>query len=157
MEAVKFLWKRKHFDEKDWKRTQKRLILSGSGSKKFQRWGSGSELDSIKLQQELEVEALKIWLLPHPCCKLSIVPGHVGFPEDRLTDFLDKTGASLFTLMVPSSLSSALAKILLTQPLMEGNVSLSLLSYWRNCRCPAPYAANFSIFAAMVTAPSAEV
>ena len=41
VEAVKFLWKRKHFDEKDWKRkrTRKRLALSGagSGSKKFQR------------------------------------------------------------------------------------------------------------------------
>ena len=41
VEAVKFLWKRKHFDEKDWKRkrTRKRLDLSGagSGSKKFQR------------------------------------------------------------------------------------------------------------------------
>ena len=40
-EAVKFLWKRKHFDEKNWKRkrTRKRLALSGdgSGSKKFQR------------------------------------------------------------------------------------------------------------------------
>ena len=37
VEAVKFLWKRKHFDEKDWKRkrTRKRLALSGavSGSK----------------------------------------------------------------------------------------------------------------------------
>ena len=36
MEEVKFLWKRKrkHFDEKDWKRKQtlKRLILSGAGS-----------------------------------------------------------------------------------------------------------------------------
>ena len=32
-----FLWKRKHFDEKDWKqkRTRKRLILSGAGSKKI--------------------------------------------------------------------------------------------------------------------------
>ena len=30
MEAVKFLWKRKHFDERDWKRkgARKRLILS---------------------------------------------------------------------------------------------------------------------------------
>ena len=41
VEAVKFLWKRKHFNEKDWKRkrTWKRLILSGagSGSKKFHR------------------------------------------------------------------------------------------------------------------------
>ena len=39
VEAVKFLWKRKHI-ERDWKRkrTWKRLILSeaGSGSKKFQ-------------------------------------------------------------------------------------------------------------------------
>ena len=34
MEAVKFFWKRKHFDEKDWnrKRTRKRLILSEAGS-----------------------------------------------------------------------------------------------------------------------------
>ena len=47
VEAVKFLWKRKHFDEKDWKR--KRLTLSGAGS----------ELASIKLQEELEAEALK--------------------------------------------------------------------------------------------------
>ena len=76
VEAVKFLWKRKqkHFDERDWKRkrTRKRLILSGagSGSKKFQRWGSGSELGSIKLQ-ELEAEALKIWLLPHPWMKIT--------------------------------------------------------------------------------------
>ena len=41
VEAVKFLWKRKHFDEKDWKRkrTRKQLAISGagSGSKKFQR------------------------------------------------------------------------------------------------------------------------
>ena len=41
MEAVKFLWKRKHFDKKDWKRkrTRKRPALpgAGSGSKKFQR------------------------------------------------------------------------------------------------------------------------
>ena len=64
VEAVKLLWKRKHFDERDWKRkrTRKQLILSraGSGSKTFQRSGSGSELGSIKLQRELEVEALKI-------------------------------------------------------------------------------------------------
>ena len=37
--AVNFLCKRKHFDERDWKRkrTRKRLILSGAGrgSKKF--------------------------------------------------------------------------------------------------------------------------
>ena len=34
LEAVKFLWKRKHFDERDWNRkeTRKRLILSGAGS-----------------------------------------------------------------------------------------------------------------------------
>ena len=39
VEPVKFLWKRKHFDESDWKRkrTRKQLILSGTGSKKFQR------------------------------------------------------------------------------------------------------------------------
>ena len=32
--AIKFLWKRKHFDQKDWKRKQtlKRLILSEAGS-----------------------------------------------------------------------------------------------------------------------------
>ena len=30
---------------------------------------SGSELGSIKLQEELEDEALKIWLLPHSCFK----------------------------------------------------------------------------------------
>ena len=62
--AAKFLWKWKHFDERDWKRkrTQKGLILSGAGrgSKKFQRWESGSELGSIKVKEELEVEALKI-------------------------------------------------------------------------------------------------
>ena len=71
VEAVKLLRKRKHFDKRDWnrKRTRKRLILSraGSRSKKLQRWGSGSERESIKLQEELEAEALKIWLLPHPC------------------------------------------------------------------------------------------
>ena len=50
MEAAKFLWKRKHFDERDQKR--KRLILSGAGS--------GSKLGSIKVQEELEAEALKI-------------------------------------------------------------------------------------------------
>ena len=64
VEAVKFSWKRKHFDERDWKRkrTRKRLILSGSGSgsKKFQKLGSERELGSIKLQEELEAEALKI-------------------------------------------------------------------------------------------------
>ena len=42
MEAVKLLWKQK----------RKRLILS--------RAGSGSELGSVKLQEELEAEALKI-------------------------------------------------------------------------------------------------
>ena len=65
VEAVKFLWKRKR------KQTRKRLILSGagSGSKKFQRWGSESELGSIKLQEEMEAEALSIWLLPHPYFK----------------------------------------------------------------------------------------
>ena len=71
VEAVKLLRKRKHFDKRDWnrKRTRKRLILSraGSRSKKLQRWGSESERESIKLQEELEAEALKIWLLPHPC------------------------------------------------------------------------------------------
>ena len=78
VEAVKFLWKQKwkHFNERDRKRkrTRKRLILSGAGSgnKKFQRWGSGSELGSIKLQEELQAEALKIWLLPHPCLKQKI-------------------------------------------------------------------------------------
>ena len=73
VEVVKFLWKRKHFDQRDWKRkrTRKRLILSGSGSgsKKFQRWGSGSELGSIKLQEKLEAKELKIWLLSHPWLK----------------------------------------------------------------------------------------
>ena len=33
VEAVEFLWKRKHFNERDRKRTQKRLILSGAGSR----------------------------------------------------------------------------------------------------------------------------
>ena len=68
VEAVEFLWKRKHFNERDRKQTQKRLILSGAGnrSKKFQRWESESELGSIKLQEELETEALKNWLLAHP-------------------------------------------------------------------------------------------
>ena len=74
VEVVKFLWKRKHFDERDRKRkqTRKRLILpgAGSGSKKFRRWGSGSELGSIKLQEELEGVALKVWLLPHPLFKV---------------------------------------------------------------------------------------
>ena len=41
VEAVNFLWKRKHFDGRDWKRKQsrKRPILTGagSGSKKSQR------------------------------------------------------------------------------------------------------------------------
>ena len=62
VEAVEFLWKRKHFNERDRKRTQKRVILSeaGSRSKKFRRRGSESELGSIKLQEELEAEALKI-------------------------------------------------------------------------------------------------
>ena len=70
----KFFWKQKHFNERDWKRkrTQKQLILSGAGSrsKKFQRWGSESKLGSIKLQEELEAEALKLWLLPHLCCDI---------------------------------------------------------------------------------------
>jgi len=39
VEAVKFLWKRKHFEKKSWKRmqTRKRLTLygAGSGSKKY--------------------------------------------------------------------------------------------------------------------------
>ena len=39
LEAVKILWKQKHFDERDWKwkRTRKQLILSEAGSKKFQK------------------------------------------------------------------------------------------------------------------------
>ena len=64
VEAVNFVWKRKHFDKRDWKRkrTRKQLILpgAGSGSKKFLRLESGSELGSIKLQEELEAEAFKI-------------------------------------------------------------------------------------------------
>ena len=68
MEAVKFLWK--HFNERDQKqkRIRKQVILfrAASKSKKLQRWGSGSEFGSIKPQKELEVEALKIWLLPYP-------------------------------------------------------------------------------------------
>ena len=80
VEEVKFLWKRKHFDERDWKRkrTRKRIILSGagSGSKKFRRWGSGSKPGSIKLQdEELEAEALKIWLFPHLWGKCTRVLG----------------------------------------------------------------------------------
>ena len=65
-EAVKFLWKwkRKQFDERDWKgkRTRKQLILSGAGSesKNFEKRGNGSELGSIELQEEQEAEALKI-------------------------------------------------------------------------------------------------
>jgi len=37
VEAVKFLWKRKHFEERDWKQTRKRLTLyeAESGSKKY--------------------------------------------------------------------------------------------------------------------------
>jgi len=33
-EAVKFLWKRKHFEERSWKRkkTRKRLTIYGAGS-----------------------------------------------------------------------------------------------------------------------------
>ena len=80
VEAVNFLCKRKPLDERDWKRkrTRKRLILSGAGSwsKKFQRWGSGIELGNIKLQEELEVEALKTWQLPHPC--ISNLDGEVA-------------------------------------------------------------------------------
>ena len=53
LEAVKFLWKRKrmHFDERDWKRKWLFLSGAGSGSKKFQRWGSGSKLGSINFKR----------------------------------------------------------------------------------------------------------
>jgi len=70
MEAVKFLWKRKHFEERSWKRkqTRKRLTLSGagSGSKISQECGSGTKLGSMTPQEELEAEAKNILLLPHP-------------------------------------------------------------------------------------------
>ena len=107
VEAVKFLWKRKqkHFDKRDWKwkQTRKRLILSGagSGSKKLQRWGSGSDLGSMKLQEEQEAEALKIWLLPHPCLE---VTQHVAKPTTMQPVDLSSTSAldynfSLITLL----------------------------------------------------------
>jgi len=37
VEAVKFLWKQKHFEERSWKQKQtwKRLNLYGAGSKKY--------------------------------------------------------------------------------------------------------------------------
>ena len=38
----------------------KRLNFCGSGSTLMKKTGSGSELGSIKLQDELEAEALKI-------------------------------------------------------------------------------------------------
>ena len=73
-ESVKFLGKQKHFDERYWKRkrARKRLILPRvrSGSKTLQSWGSGSELRSIKLQEDLDAEKLKILPLSHPWFKL---------------------------------------------------------------------------------------
>jgi len=48
VEAVKFLWKRKHFSLK--KETE-----------------SGSKLGSDELYTELEAEAKNILLFPHPC------------------------------------------------------------------------------------------
>jgi len=50
VEAVKFLWKRKHFEERSWKRkqTRKRLTLygAGSGSKKYST-ASTSLIESV--------------------------------------------------------------------------------------------------------------
>ena len=50
LEAVKFLWKwkRKHFDEKDWKRkrTRKRLALPRAGSKAEAKNSKGEEAEA---------------------------------------------------------------------------------------------------------------
>jgi len=42
VEAVTFLWKRKHFEERSWKR----LIFCGSGSTLKKEAGSGSKRES---------------------------------------------------------------------------------------------------------------
>ena len=48
VEAVKFLWKRKHFDERDWKRkrTRMQLILFGAGSGSKNSKGEEAEANS---------------------------------------------------------------------------------------------------------------
>ena len=58
-------------------------IGAGGGSKKFRKWGSESELRSIKFQEELEAEALKIWLLPHPCLRFCLA--HITFTPQWYT------------------------------------------------------------------------
>jgi len=62
VEAVKFLWKRKHFEEKSWKRkqTRKRLTLyvAGSGSKKY-------SIASTSLIESISYEMMRPY--PVPC------------------------------------------------------------------------------------------
>jgi len=43
--AVKFLWKRKHFEERSWKRTLKHLTVWGVGSRSsfYKTWGRDAE------------------------------------------------------------------------------------------------------------------
>ena len=63
VEAVKFLQKRKHFDEKDWKRKQnrKRLILSraGSGSKKIPKVRKRKQTRKHKTSRGAESGSIK--------------------------------------------------------------------------------------------------
>ena len=46
VEAIKFLWKRKHVNERDRKRTRKRLILYGAGSGRKNPRGEEAEANS---------------------------------------------------------------------------------------------------------------
>jgi len=48
VEAVKFLWKWKHFEERSWKRkqTRKHLTFWGAGSSFHKTWGKDVEAET---------------------------------------------------------------------------------------------------------------
>jgi len=55
-EAVKLLWKRKHFEERSWKQTRKHSTFSesGSGSIFHKTWGRDVEEKAVKIFVEAE-------------------------------------------------------------------------------------------------------
>jgi len=63
VEAVKLLWKRKHFEEKSWKRkkTRKRLTLFGAGSGIKNYSTASTSLLSYEPLSEPQLESISRW------------------------------------------------------------------------------------------------
>jgi len=77
VELVKFLWKRKHFKERSWKRkqTRKRLTLSGaeSGSKKYST-ASTSLVGCIESRRKNAISFYQLWACQQKWSRMGFKP-----------------------------------------------------------------------------------